>query len=79
MRYLLDEIASLKNVVTSNHSRATHLIAPIYASDAPISPKKLMVLLAGVLGGLFLGSLLVLARQMWIKLKADAQEQGRGA
>ena len=78
IRYLLDEITSLKNVVISNQSRATHLIAPIYASDAPISPKKRMALLAGVFGGLFLGLLLALARQMWIKLKADAQEQGRG-
>lgn len=77
IRYLLDEIASLKNVVTSNQSRATRLIAPIYASDRPIAPKKRIVLMAGLLGGLFLGLLLALARQMWVKLKADMQEQGR--
>jgi len=40
IRYLLDEITSLKNVVTSNQNRATRMVAPIYASDAPIAPKK---------------------------------------
>jgi len=40
IRYLLDEITSLKNVVTSNQNRITHLVAPIYASDQPISPKN---------------------------------------
>lgn len=77
IRYLLDEITSLKNVVTSNQSRATRLIAPVYASDTPVAPKKHIVLMAGLLCGLFLGLLLALARQIWIKLKADMQEQGQ--
>ena len=79
IRFLLDEITSLKNVVTSSQSRATRLIAPIYASDTPIAPKKRMVLAAGLFGGLFLGLLLALARQMWIKLKAGKSESGHGA
>ena len=79
IRYLLDEITSLKNVVTSNQSRATRLIAPIYASDTPIAPKKRMALVAGLFGGLFLGLLLALARQMWVKLTAGISELGQGA
>lgn len=78
IRFLLDEITALKNVVTSNQSRATRLIAPIYASDTPIAPKKRVVLVAGLFGGLFLGLLLALARQLWMKLKADLQEQKQG-
>lgn len=78
IRFLLDEITALKNVVTSNQSRATRLIAPIYASDTPIAPKKRVVLVAGLFGGLFLGLLLALARQLWMKLKADVQEQNQG-
>ena len=70
IRYLLDEITALKNVVTSNQNRATRMIAPIYTSDAPISPKKRMVLATGLLGGLFLGLLIALARQMLLKLKS---------
>lgn len=79
IRFLLDEIAGLKSVVTSNQSMATRLIAPIYASDTPIAPKKQAALANGLFGGLLLGLLLALARQMWIKLKADTSESGQGA
>ena len=79
IRFLLDEITSLKNLVTSNQSRVTRLIAPIYASDIPIAPKKRITLAAGLFGGLFLGMLLALARQMWIKLKQGISGSGQGA
>jgi LPS O-antigen subunit length determinant protein (WzzB/FepE family) len=72
IRYLLDEITTLKNIVISNQNRATRMVAPIFASDAPIAPKKRMVLAAGVLGGLFLGVLIALARQIVLKLKSAA-------
>ena len=70
IRFLLDEITSLRNVVTSNQNRATRMVTPIYASDVPIAPKKHMVLAAGLVGGLFLGLLIVLARQVVLKLKS---------
>jgi len=72
IRYLLDEITSLKNVVSSNQNRSTHMVAPIYANDTPIAPKKWMVLAAGLFGGFFLGLLIALARQMVLKLKSVA-------
>jgi len=72
IRYLLDEITSLKNVVTSNQNRATRMVAPIYAGDAPFAPKKRMVLAAGLFGGLFFGLLIALTRQMVLKLKSPA-------
>lgn len=65
-------------MVTSNQSRATRLIAPIYASDTAIAPKKRVALAAGLFGGLFLGLMLALARKLWIKLKAGMQEQKQG-
>jgi capsular polysaccharide biosynthesis protein len=74
IRYLLDEIASLKNIVTSNQNRMTHLVAPIYASNQPISPKKRIVLAGGLFGGLFLGLLIALARQTMARLKSAMQE-----
>ena len=72
IRYLLDEITALKNVVTSNQNRAARMVAPIFASDTPIAPKKRIVLAAGLLGGLFLGLLIALTRQMVLKLKSAA-------
>lgn len=76
IRFLLDEITALKNVVTSNQNRATRLIAPIFASDIPVAPKKRLVLAGGLFGGLFAGLLLALARLMWARLKSDMQMQG---
>jgi uncharacterized protein involved in exopolysaccharide biosynthesis len=51
IRYLLDEVTALQNVITSNATRTTRLVAPIYVSDVPISPKKGATLAAGLLGG----------------------------
>jgi LPS O-antigen subunit length determinant protein (WzzB/FepE family) len=70
--YLLNEINNLKNILISDKNRATRLIAPVYASDMPISPKKRMALAAGLFGGLFLGLLIALARQMMARLKCQA-------
>lgn len=76
IRFLLDEIAPLENVVTGSQNRATRLISPIYVSDTQIAPKKQIVLMVGLLGGLFLGLLLTVGCQMLIKFKADLQQQG---
>lgn len=71
IRFLLDEITALKNVVSSSENRATRLVAPIYASDDPIAPKKRNVLLAGLFGGLFLGLLIAFGRQIIPNLKTQ--------
>jgi LPS O-antigen subunit length determinant protein (WzzB/FepE family) len=73
IRFLLDEITALKNVVASNDNRATRLVAPIYASDDPIAPKKRNVLLGGLFSGLFLGLLIAFGRQIIPNLKAQLE------
>ena len=69
IRFLLDEITALKNVIASHENRATRLVAPIYASDDPILPKKGNVLLGGLFGGLFLGLLIAFYYQLLPSLK----------
>lgn len=71
IRYLLDEITALKNVVTSNQNRATRLVTPIYAGDMPIFPKKRAALAAGLLGGLFFGLLFALGRKVIARMKGE--------
>jgi hypothetical protein len=71
IRFLLDEITALKNLITTNQNRATRLISPIYANDIPIAPKKSNVLAAGLFGGLFLGLLITMGRTMIAKLKKE--------
>jgi uncharacterized protein involved in exopolysaccharide biosynthesis len=63
----------LKNVVVSTDQRATRLVAPIYASDDPIAPKKNNVLLTGLFGGLFLGLLIAVGRQLIPSLTAQLE------
>lgn len=78
IRFLLDEITALKNVVTSSQNRATRLIAPIFASKNPATPQKLIALVSGIFGGLFLGLLLALGLRVWTKLKGQLQDIRRG-
>jgi capsular polysaccharide biosynthesis protein len=70
IRFLLDEITALKNVVVSSDDRATRLVAPIYASNDPIAPKKRNVLLGGLFGGVFLGLMIAFGRQLIPNIKA---------
>ena len=71
IRYLLDEITALQNVVISYTRMVTRFVAPIYVSDAPISPKKRTTLTVGLFGGLVLGLLIALGRQLIPKIKAQ--------
>lgn len=65
IRYLLDQIRSLQNIIIQNESRASSLIAPIYVSDRPVFPSKINSLLVGVAAGGFLGLLVALARKWY--------------
>lgn len=72
IRFLLDEITALKNIVTSNQNRVTRLVAPIYADDVAVAPKKRNLIAAGLFGGLILGLLIAMARRIIAKLKNEA-------
>lgn len=50
---------------TYSKPRKTKLVSPIYASEVPISPNKKVILIAGLLVGLFLGLCLVTVRKIW--------------
>jgi uncharacterized protein involved in exopolysaccharide biosynthesis len=49
--------------VNSKDARPTRLISPIYAIEKPLSTKESMSLIAGLIGGLFLGIFYVLLRK----------------
>jgi uncharacterized protein involved in exopolysaccharide biosynthesis len=66
IRYLLDQISSLQNIITGNENRAAHLTAPIYLKDEPVFPQKRNSLLVGLLIGALLGLALALARN-WLR------------
>ena len=65
LKFLSDETIRLNAIITSGDTRHAKLVSPIYASDAPVFPKKKLSLVVGLLAGLFLGLLLALARKAW--------------
>lgn len=71
IRFLFDEITVLRNVVATNKIRATRLVAPIFSNENPIAPKKAIVLMRGLFGGLFLGLLIAFGRQLIPSLKCN--------
>jgi LPS O-antigen subunit length determinant protein (WzzB/FepE family) len=77
IRFLLDEINTLTNVVSSSENMATRLVAPIYGSDDPITPKNGAVLLAGLFGGLFLGLLIAFGRRLIPNIKAQLENNAQ--
>lgn len=70
VKFLTDESIRLNTFITSGDARQAKLVAPIYASDIPVFPKKKISLLVGLLVGLFLGVLFVMMRKAWRSYRA---------
>lgn len=64
---ILDQMASLEPPAT----RPAELVAPIYAPENAVFPKKLPVLAGGLFGGLVLGGLAFFVRRSWLARKAS--------
>jgi hypothetical protein len=71
IRFLIDQISRLQNIISINENRTTELAAPIYLKDEPVSPQKYLILIIGLLSGAVLGILYGLARQ-WYQLNHNA-------
>jgi uncharacterized protein involved in exopolysaccharide biosynthesis len=71
IRFLLDQISSLQNIISGNEGRATHLTAPIYLKDQPVFPQKRNSLAVGLLLGAFLGLVLAVGRK-WYQINRVA-------
>lgn len=65
IKFLTDESIRLNTFVTAGDARQTKLVSPIYASEAPVFPKKKISLIVGLLAGLILGLMLVMMRKVW--------------
>ena len=66
------EINAIKMLITSTYDSNAYLLAPIFASDVPIAPKKRSVLLAGLFGGLLLGLVVVLSVRLISEKSSEA-------
>ena len=79
VRYLLQDNALLESAIAINQQRVTRLIAPVYASDAPVAPKKQIVLMGSSLGGLFLGLLFAFFGEAIPKLREQLASRTKSA
>jgi capsular polysaccharide biosynthesis protein len=70
VKFLTEEILRLNTLITTADTRQAKLVSPIYASDAPVAPKKSIALIAGLFAGLFLGLLLMLGKRGYQAFKA---------
>lgn len=70
------EISDLRNAITEleislspPQTQGTYLAAPVYASQQPVAPKKLLVIALALLTGVFAALLFLLGRTAWKKIK----------
>ena len=71
LKFFSDETIRLNAIIAAGDARHTKLVSPIYASSKPVFPKKTMSLVLGLLAGLFLGLLYVLAYRAWRNYKLN--------
>lgn len=71
IRYLENKISNLRGKIYDNQNRVTRMIAPIYASEIPVGPKLIALVLMGLFSGLFLGLILSLGCEYWRGLRGD--------
>lgn len=63
LTYFLTDREKMLDLINSVDKRGTQLISPIYVPENPVSPKKLISLLAGLLVGILFGLGVALVRQ----------------
>ena len=71
MTFFLAEREKKLALIRSAEQRNTKLASPIFIGQKPVSPKKVICLLAGMLGGLFLGLANAICRQLIVRLKGQ--------
>ncbi len=71
VKFLTDESIRLNTFITAGDARQTKLVSPIYASEAPVYPKKKNFLIVGFLAGLFIGVLLAMIRKIWNNFRSN--------
>jgi Chain length determinant protein len=64
-RFLTEESVRLNNLLITVDANQTKLVSSIYISDIPVFPKKKIILITGLLSGMFLGLVLMMIRKAW--------------
>jgi capsular polysaccharide biosynthesis protein len=73
VKYLTDETIRLNDLIISGSSRQTKLVSPIYSPENKVSPKRAIALIAGLMGGLFLGLVFMMGLRFYRSYIASSQ------
>ena len=63
LTYFLNDREKMLDLINSVKSRGTRLDSPIYVSDQPAAPKKILSMIVGLAAGFFLGLVFALGRK----------------
>lgn len=72
LTYFLTDREKKIDLINSVKNRGTSLVSPIYVAERPVSPKKTMYLMVGLLGGFLSGLLIALTQQLLGKFKSKS-------
>jgi uncharacterized protein involved in exopolysaccharide biosynthesis len=70
---LRTQVNDLEISLTEPQTRETFLAAPIYAPNQKVSPKRAIALVGGLVGGLFLGLILMMGLRAYRSYKASSR------
>jgi capsular polysaccharide biosynthesis protein len=73
IRDLMTQINDLEISLAEPQTKETFLIAPIYAPNQKAFPKRTLILMGGVVVGLFLGLLFMIGKRSWQAYKTSNQ------
>jgi hypothetical protein len=65
------QIIDMEMSLVDPQTKETFLTAPIYAPQQKLSPKRTMILMWGLMGGVFLGLLLMLGKRSYRAYKVS--------
>jgi capsular polysaccharide biosynthesis protein len=71
VKFLIDESIRLNTFITASNVRQTKLVSPIYVSDEPVFPIKILSLALGLMVGLLLGLVIVLIQKLIKNYRAN--------
>lgn len=66
IKFLQDAIMNLENFIASGETGKAKLVSPIYVSNEPIFPKKILSIFVGLMVGLFTG-ILFMVSQLYLR------------
>ena len=74
IKHITDEIIRRNDLISSANARQTKLVSPIYSPENKVSPKRGIALLGGLMGGLFLGLVLMIGLKAYRSYKDSSQQ-----